>query len=118
MSERRKKNWIKIFTPDNEDKIASPDYVKKLMGIDLSNIHRRLIRLEEKMDKLESPQRQEKIIDALRGQGKHNRSWLENRVTFQWYDLGPLIEKGIIVESHSGSQRMIELNEELDRKCL
>ena len=112
----RKENWIRIRTPQGENRIASPAYVKKLMGIDLSNIHHRLISIEGKIDKLESPIRQEKIIEALRGQGKHNRSWLENRVSFQWYDLRPLIHKGIIVESYSGTQRMIELNEELDQK--
>ena len=114
MSERRSENWILVYTPDGERRMSSPNTVKRLMG--LGSVLSRLRTLEMKMERLESPQRQEKIIDALRGQGKHNRAWLGNRVSVQWYDLGPLIEKGIIVESHSGSQRMIELNEELDRK--
>ena len=114
MSERRTENWIYIYTPDGERRIASPANVKGLLG--LSSVIHRLKILESKIGVLESPQRQKKIIDALRGQGKHNRSWLENRVSFQGYDLGPLIEKGIIVESRSGTQRMIELNEELDQK--
>ena len=107
----RKEDWIKIVTPKNENKIASPSYIKKLLDVDLSNIYNRLIRMESQIDKLESPQRQENIIEVLRGQGKHNRSWLSYRIDYRWYDLSALIEKGIIVESYSGSQRMIELSE-------
>lgn len=109
---KRKEVWIKIYTPDDETRIASPAYVRKLLNLDLSNILNRLIRMESQIDKLESPQRQEKIIEILRGQGKHNRSWLSYRVDYRWYDLTALIEKGIIVESKSGTHLMIELSEE------
>ena len=34
MSEKRKEDWIKIVQPDNSDKIASPQYIKKLLGFD------------------------------------------------------------------------------------
>ncbi len=105
----RQKNWIRIMTPEGKDKIAHPDNVKKLMGLDITNY--RLNELERRIEKLESPMRQEKIIEALRDQGKHNRIWLENRVLFRWYDLGTLIKKGIIDESQSGTQRMIELSD-------
>ena len=111
MNEKRKENWINIETPEGKKMIASPEFVKKMMGLDLSNIYNRLIRMESQIDKLESPQRQEKIIETLRGQGKHNRLWLDYRVDFRWYDLGDLIRKGIIVESRSGKHRMFELSE-------
>ena len=110
MMSKRKEDWIKIVTPDNENKIASPSYIKKLLNVDLSNIYNRLIRMESKIDKLESPKRQEKIIEALRDQGRHSRIWLDNRVSFRGYDLRDLIEKGIIIESKSGTQPMIELS--------
>ena len=97
------------MTPEGENQIASPLYVKEMMGLGLSNILNRLNRMENKIDKLEALQRKEKIIETLRGQGKHNRTWLENRVDLRHYDLAVLIEKGIIIESHSGSQRMLEL---------
>ena len=107
---KRKEVWIKIYTPEGETRIASPAYIKKLLDVDLSNIYNRLIRIESQIDKLEAPQRQERIIETLRGQGKHNRSWLSYRVDYRWYDLLALIEKGIIVESKSGTHRMIEIS--------
>lgn len=109
MSEKRKEDWIKIFTPKNKEMIASPQYVKKLLGLDLSNIYNRLIHMEEKIDKLESPIRQEKIIGLLRDYGKHNEIWLDNRVHYLWYDLRDLVKKGIVIETISGSQHMFEL---------
>ena len=115
MSERRKENWIYIYTPDGERRIASPDNVKGLLG--LGAVLSRLRTLEMKIERLESPLRQEKIIETLRGQGPHTRDWLFNRCDLRWDDLGVLIKKGIIIESRSGTHRMIELNEELDRKC-
>ena len=108
---KRKEDWIKIYTPENEDKIAAPSYIKKLLRVDTSNIYTRLHRMESKIDKLESPQRQEKIIEILRGQGKHNKIWLGNRIDYRWYDLTALIKKGIVIETKSGTQPMIELSE-------
>ena len=108
---KRKEDWIKIYTPENENKIAAPAYIKKLLGVNLFNICNRLIRMESQIDKLESPQRQEKIIEILRGQGKHNKSWLVNRIDYRWYDLIALIKKGIVIETKSGTQPMIELSE-------
>lgn len=113
MSEKRKEVWIKIFTPENESKIASPAYMRTLLKVpDLSNIQMRLVNMERKIDELESPMRQGKIIETLRGQGPHNRSWLSYRVDYRFYDLDSLIEKGIIIESRSGTQRMIEVAHE------
>ena len=114
---KRKEDWILIYTADNKHMIASPANVRKLLNLDLSNIYKRLISAEEKIDRLEAPQRKEKIIEVLRGQGKHNRIWLFNRVRLLYQDLADLIEKGIIIESYSGSQRMIELAECARDKC-
>lgn len=103
----RTQEWIKITTPEGKDMIASPSYVKKLMGIDLSNVFNRVHRLEQKIDRLESPGRQEKIIELLRENGKHNRIWIENRVNnYRRYDLDELLKKGLIIETKAGSVSM------------
>jgi len=106
----RNEDWIQITTPENKKMIASPSYIKKLLGIDLSGIFNRLQRAENKLDKLESPSRQETIINLLRENGKHSRIWLENRVyNYQWYDLQELIKTGIVIETKSGSVSMYDL---------
>lgn len=110
MSER-KEDWIRIRTPDNEDQIASPNYILKLLEIDRLNILNRLNVLENKVLKLDSPQRKQKIIDALYKKGKHNKIWLSNRVDYRWYDLEDLIDDGIILETKAGTQYMYELPE-------
>lgn len=103
----RKQEWIKITTPEGKDMIASPSYVKKLMGIDFSNVFNRIQRLELKIDRLESPERQKQIIELLRENGKHSRIWIENRVyDYRWYDLDELLKKGLLIETKSGSVTM------------
>lgn len=111
MSEKRKDDWIKIVTPENKNMIASPNYIKKLLRFDLSTIYNRIIQLEKKVNTLESPQRQEKIINLLRDKGKHNKMWLDHRIEYHWKDLHDLVEKGIICETKSGTQIMYELSE-------
>lgn len=104
--ERRREDWISIKTPDGRDMIASPVYIRKLLGItkDRENVFIRLERLERKMDRLEAPGRQEEILRLLRKHGKHRKIWIKNRVSnYQWYDLGELLQKDLIVESKSGT---------------
>lgn len=109
---KRETDWISIYTPEGERKIASPDYIKKLLKVpSVSNILSRLARAETKIERLESPQRQEKIIRLLKEHGKHNKIWLGNRVDFRHYDLAALREAGRIVETRSGSQSMIGLSD-------
>lgn len=109
MSEKtkRKEEWIQITQPDGEKMIASPGYIKKLLGLDLSNIYDRLQRVEYKIDSLEAPGRQEEILRLLQENGKHNLVWIRNRVgNYQWYDMDVLIKSGLIRTSKSGSVTM------------
>ena len=107
MTSERKEDWINITTPEGKKMIASPGYVKKLLGVDLSNVYNRLERIERQLERLEAPGRQEEILKLLRENGKHNLIWISNRVmNYQWYDLRDLIDKGFIVESKAGSTRM------------
>lgn len=107
---KRKQNWIYIYTPDGENKIASPAFIRNLLRIkdvDLSNIYNRLQRIEYQMDKAESPGRQEEILKLLREDGKHNLVWISNRVgNYQRYDLDGLLKAGLIVESKAGNTTM------------
>ncbi len=112
MSEKRKRNWIKISTPENEDRIASPEYVKRLMGLDVNFqvLNNRIQKLEYKMDRVEAPQRHKEILRLLEKYGKHNLTWIKNRVSnYQWYDLSDLIDRKLIVESKSGTVTMYRL---------
>ena len=107
MRSERKEDWISIYTPEDERKIASPSYIKKLLGLDLSNVYNRIERLERKVDQLEAPGRQAQILELLQEHGKHNHVWISNRVmNYQWYDMVQLLDQGLIEESMSGSQIM------------
>ena len=110
---KRKEDWIEIVTPEDENRMASPQYIRKLLGIkdvDLSNVWNRLLRLENKITKLESPARQEKITELLRKNGKHNLTWISNRVSdYEWYDIMELLKKGIVNKTRSGSQILYSL---------
>ena len=103
MTSERKEDWISIYTPEDERKIASPSYIKKLLGLDLSNVYNRIERLERRVDLLESPSRQAQILELLYKHGKHNRIWISNRVgNVQWSDIKELVDTGLIVESKAG----------------
>lgn len=107
MTSKRSEEWIQITTPEGKKLIASPSYIKKLLGLDLSNVYNRLQELEYKVDRLEAPSRQAKILQLLHEHGKHNKFWIQNRVrNYQWYDVGQLLEAGLIVASKAGSVTM------------
>lgn len=107
MTSERKEDWINITTPDGKKMIAAPRYVKKLLKLDLLNMYSRLQRIEFKIDRLEAPSRQAKIIKLLQENGKHNLVWISNRVSnYQWYDIDSLLAQGLIVESKAGSVTM------------
>ena len=107
MTSERKENWIAITTPEGERKIAAPSYIKKLLGLDLSNVYNRIERLERRVDLLESPDRQAQILELLYKHGTHNWVWIFNRVeNVQRSDIKDLVDTGLIVESKSGSRTM------------
>ena len=107
MTSKRKTDWIEITTPEGKKMIASPRYIKKLLGLDLLNVYNRIERLERSVDLLKSPGRQAQILELLYKHGKHNQVWISNRVSnYQWYDISELVSSGLIVESKAGSVTM------------
>lgn len=112
MTADRKEDWIQITTPEGKKMIAAPSYIKKLLGLSsrdqlLAGVFSRLVRLERKVDHLEAPGRQKKIIKLLQENGKHSRVWIMNRVSnYQGCDLRGLVQEGLIVESKSGNTPM------------
>lgn len=107
MTPKRKTDYIKIIQPDGQNMIAAPDYIRKLLGLDPTNVFNRLERLERKVDRLEAPGRQAKILQLLQEHGEHNRIWINNRVgNIQWYDIGQLVDAGLVVHSKAGSVTM------------
>ena len=106
---KRKENWIRIVTPEGKYMIASPQSIKKLMGLDDDPriILNRILTLEIKVNRLELPHRQEEILKLLQENGAHTKIWLVNRVpNFKWGDLEPLIKDGRIIQSKSGTHNM------------
>ena len=51
MTEKRTTDWINITQPDGKKMIASPQYIKNLLKLDLSNVYNRIHSLEYKVDK-------------------------------------------------------------------
>ncbi len=107
MTSKRLEDWIQITQPDGKKMLAAPSYIKKLLGLDLTNVFNRLQRLESKVDHLEAPGRQAEILQLLAEHGRHNKFWIENRVgNYQWYDLDQLLNAGLIVASKAGTVTM------------
>ena len=114
----RKEDWIYIIKPNNEQRIASPAFVKKLLGIeklDVYNIYNRLQKLEQKVDKLEEPMKKQRIIELLKSGESHNRQWLENRVEgLGWYLasklLRELVDEGKLKITKAGTNDMYSIS--------
>jgi len=83
---KRKKDWIRITTPEGKDMICSPDYIKKLLDLKDVNsylflsMYRRIQQLEDNVDVLERPIIKQKILELLKGNGFHTEGWITRRV--------------------------------------
>jgi hypothetical protein len=113
----REEDWIYIIQPDGEKKIASPAFIKKLLGVDVEvfNLKRRARELELKVSRLESPGRQAQILELIAEHGPRSRPWINNRVSdYHYYDLDNLVAGGFLVESRSGTHRMYGLPEVIE----
>jgi len=117
---KRTENWVYIIKPDGEQRIASPDFIKELLGIerlDVQNVYNRIQKLEQKIDVLEEPIKKQKILKILENGETHNRIWIENRVP----DMGgyntirlinELVEEGKLQVSKAGAQDMFSIKKE------
>ena len=117
----RKKNWIAFTTPEGENKLGSPSFLKKLLGFD--KLEALVWRLKEdnrvmshRVIRLESPFRQAEVIELLsQEETPHNFTWLKNRVdNLGFRDLEPLIESGVLRVTDRAGHRMFTLEEGSD----
>lgn len=83
---KRNQDWIRIEEPNGTQKIASPNYIKKLLDItDVSSylfnsLFERIHQLEDLVDKLEAPMRKESILELLKDGKFHRQDWITRRV--------------------------------------
>lgn len=113
---KRKKEWIHIQTPENKNLIASPEYIRKLIGVDnwFGTLNRELSRLEDRIKILERPLKKKKILQLLANREKHNSTWIENRVPNMSYWLirellSELVSEGKLQTEKAGTQQMYSI---------
>ena len=112
MSER-KVDWIHIQKPDGKNYITHPNNLKKLLGVEknetsIHNIFNRINYLETKVHRLESPKRQQRVIELLTEDGKpHMLSWLKNRVNnLDLTDVMDMVRNDVLSHEKRGRNSM------------
>jgi hypothetical protein len=119
---KRTKEWIQIIEPDGTHKIASPEWIKKHLGLDgvdsnlITSMYRRIQELEGKVGVLEKPIRQKRIVDLLKEDGGfHTQEWISNRTPgYKWGDVWGLLKSGIVEEKMSGHHKLYGIKENTD----
>ena len=114
---QRKEDWVNITQPDGKQMIAPPKFINKLLGVDkneanIYNIFNRLNCLETRVHQLESPERQQQVIELLTEEAGRSRmfTWLNNRVrNLDYTDIRSLLNDGTISEEKSGRNSMFFL---------
>lgn len=109
----RKEDWIQIYKPDNTEKIASPDYIRSLLRIDVDKriLENQIRDLTYRIEELEAPIRKAKVLDLLKGdpQSVHTLAWFRARSwpSIQERDLKALVLEGILRSQVSGNKRIV-----------
>ncbi len=83
MTEQRKEGWIYIQQPNGEQRIANPEFIKNLLGVNAlrSELESKIEDLRYRIEELEKPERKQKILALLAtDKGKHGFEWFKNRV--------------------------------------
>ena len=119
---KRTENWISFQNPEGQNKIGSPSFIRKLLGVDTNeeSIYRlinRMQSLENKVHRLESPQRQRQVVDLLTKEaGKSHRfNWFSNRIpNLDYRDMRSLVNDGTISEEKAGNTTMFYLTSRLN----
>lgn len=114
---KRTTDWINIEQPDGKKMIAAPSYINKLLGVDkneadIFNLFSRMRSLENKVHRLESPERQQRVIDLLSQEDERSRmfTWLSNRIrNLDYQDMSSLVSSGVISEEKAGRNTMFYL---------
>lgn len=114
---KRTEDWISFETPEGKKMIGAPSHIKKLLGVDktensIFNIQYRIQSLERKIHRLESPERQQRVIELLFAEDERSRmfTWLKNRVmNLDYQDMSSLVGSGVISEEKAGRNTMFYL---------
>lgn len=109
---KRTEDWIHIIQPDNENKIASPAYVAKLLG--LTSLKEEI---EARLNRLEYPMGCQQILELLQKYGgKHTRRWFEGRISIpiDYRHFADLVNKGKLIVARHGCQTVYGLAEEME----
>jgi len=95
--------WIHVVEPDDTNKIASPSYIKSLLGID--NIENRISEINKVIDVLEKPMRKQKILHVLSDGKPHTGVFIKRRLAdYRFLDLLELKDEGHIKLEMHGTQ--------------
>jgi len=95
--------WIHIIEPDGTNKIASPSYIKSLLGID--KIEARISEINKVIDVLEKPMRKQKILRVLNDGKPHTERFIKRRLAdYRYLDLLELKDEGHIKREIHGTQ--------------
>jgi hypothetical protein len=113
----RKEDWIRIITPEGQEMRASPNYIRKLLGVtvneaDIYNLKHEIRQIKKRVTKLEYPIREKEVIELLSKEEKpHNFTWLKNRVENLTYaDYYFMIDEKILLVKKHGKTDMVYLN--------
>lgn len=99
---KRTQHYIVIYTPEGKERIASPSFVRQLLGICVLREEVKLLTL--RVSELEAPGRRERIVALLRKDGDFRTyNWLDWRLTFKPSDLDVLLAEGKLERRRSGS---------------
>ena len=94
----RKEDWIHIIQPDDANRIASPAYIKKLLGIDIleSSVRSEIENVKWHIKELEKPMRKQKVLELLKSGEHHCFEWFQNRSypPIELRDLEELVAEG------------------------
>ena len=120
MTEKRTVDWIQITDPDNIEKIASPRYIVKLLGLQslgsfIDSLYNRVNSLENNMRDLRKPERLNKVLRLLRScqNTPHNYRWFEHRIIgLSWHETRELVTEGKLECFKSGNVDMYKLTEQ------
>jgi len=100
---KRTEVWICVIEPDNKSKIASPGYIKSLLGID--KIEARISEINKVIDVLEKPIRKQKILHVLNDGKPHTEGFIKRRLAdYHYSDFSELKDEGFIKLEMHGTQ--------------
>ena len=104
---KRNKDWVYIVEPNGQQKIASPDYIKNLLGLDveLYNLKDQIRDLKHRVRDLEAPKRQDQVLNELEKQPR-SYGFLKGVITDLGYsDIHELEHREIITRYTAGNNK-------------